>query len=170
MSRNFPIFAFSLGREFKLSVAEIASVCGFKSLISVSPGLALVRFEKREDAIAAFAKLGGSIRLFEIQSECVSGEFATKSTEYFKKAMSAEGKNSFALASVGADLPLGELSLRVKKFLKDQFSLRACNTTDRTINAASFKKDKLSETLLETAYLEIDKKGYFGITLACQDV
>lgn len=72
MSRSFPIFAFSLGREFKLSVAEIASVCGFHSIIAVSPQLALVRFGSREDATAAFAKLGGSIRLFEIQSECVS--------------------------------------------------------------------------------------------------
>lgn len=170
MSRSFPIFAFSLGREFKLSVAEIASVCGFHSIIAVSPQLALVRFGSREDAIAAFAKLGGSIRLFEIQSECVSGEFATKSTEYFKKTMSPEGKHAFALATVGADLPLTELSLRVKKFLRDDFSVRACNVTDKTINAAAFKKSKLSKTLLETAYLEVDRKGYFGVTLACQDV
>lgn len=84
--------------------------------------------------------------------------------------MSPEGKHSFALAAVGADLPLVELSLRVKKFLKNDFSVRACNTSDRTINAAAFKKGKLSETLLETAYLEIDKKGYFAVTLACQDV
>lgn len=170
MSRSFPIFAFALGREFKLSVAEIASVCGFKSLISVSPQLALVRFDDREEALSAFAKLGGSIRLFEIQSECVSSEFATKATEYYKKTMEPEGKHSFALASVGADLPLTELSLRVKKYLRDGYSVRACNTTDRTINAAAFKKGKLSKTLLETAYLEIDKKGYFAVTLACQDV
>lgn len=171
MSRSFPIFAFSLGREFKLSVAEIASVCGFGSIISVSPQLALVRFDTREKAIEAFAKLGGSIRLFEIQSECVFGEYATKSTEYYKRVMSKEGKHSFALASVGLDLPLGELSLRVKKFLRhDDLSVRACNTTDRTINAAAFKKGKLSETLLETAYLQVDKQGYFAVTLACQDV
>lgn len=170
MSRTFPIFAFALGREFKLSVAEIASVCGFDSIESVSPQLAVVRFDSRESALEAFSKLGGSIRLFEIQSECASGEFATKSTEYFKKTMSEEGKHSFALAAVGIDLPLIELSLRVKKFLKSDFSVRACNTSDRTINAAAFKKGKLSETLLETAYLEVDRKGYFAVTLACQDV
>lgn len=172
MSNHSRLFAFSLGREFKLSIAEIASVCGFQAIVETSPELAVVRFPDREAALGAFSKLGGSIRLFEIQSDCPFSEFLTKATEYYRKKMVPEAKNSFALAYVGPNKPkLSELALRVKKFLKtDDLSIRSCNVDDRTINAASFKKDHLSKTLLETAILEIGKKSYFAITLACQDV
>lgn len=172
MSNHSRLFAFSLGREFKLSIAEIASVCGFSSIVETSPDLAVVRFRDREAAIAAFAKLGGSVRLFEIQSDCPFSEFLTKATEYYRGKMVSDAKNSFALAYVGPNKPkLSELALRVKKFLKTgDLSIRACNVDDNTINAASFKKDHLSQTLLETAILEIGKKSYFAVTLACQDV
>ena len=172
MSNAFPPFAFALGREFRLSIAEIASVCGFHSIVSATDKLAFVKLPNREAAVSAFLKLGGSVRVFEIVSRSASAEFTAKSAEYLKgKAEASEGKSSFALASVGADLPLFDFGLKVKKLLRaDKLSVRLSNVDARTINAASFKKDRLSETLLECAYLEAEREGYFAVTLACQDV
>ncbi len=42
MSTPKPTFAFALGREFKLSVAEIASVCPGCRFVSVDPKLAVI--------------------------------------------------------------------------------------------------------------------------------
>ncbi len=119
-----------------------------------------------------FRKLGGSVRVFEVFGPTSVSEFQRRSTQYLRsKTEGREGKHSFALASVGADLELFEIGLRVKRDLKnDHASVRLCNTENRTINAASFKKDRLSESGLECAYLEFSGHGHFAVTLACQDV
>jgi tRNA G10 N-methylase Trm11 len=173
MSTQFPIFAFALGREFKLSVAEIASACPECRFVSVDPKLAVVDGINAETALSIFSRLGGSVRVFEILSECTVGDFARRSTEYLKtKIAGSEGKHSFALAAFGGEVPLFDAGLRVKKALKEEdLSVRLCNVENRTINAASFKKDHLSKTRLECAYLEAEGGAkYFAVTLACQDV
>jgi tRNA G10 N-methylase Trm11 len=173
MSTAFPIFAFALGREFKLSVAEIASAWPQCRFISVDPKLAIVDGIDTETAVNVFRRLGGSVRVFEIRSGCTDKDLANKAAEYLRRTIGeSEGKHSFALAAIGAELPLFDLGLRVKKALRsDKLSVRLVNVDNRTVNAASFKKDRLGQSRLECAYLETeDGDGYFGVTLACQDV
>ena len=49
-------------------------------------------------------------------------------------------------------------------------SIRLVNIKNENINAASFKKEKLSKTGHEYSLIIIGSNGYIGRTLACQDI
>jgi tRNA G10 N-methylase Trm11 len=49
-------------------------------------------------------------------------------------------------------------------------SIRLANVKNENINAASFKKEKLSKTGYEYNLIIVGSDGYIGRTLACQDI
>jgi hypothetical protein len=91
------LYAFSLGREWKLSLAELFALFGKESYHSHSESIALFYIgEDDKSLIAKFRNIGGSIRLMRIVDETDEGRFPT---DIIRGIGKPEGKYTFALGS-----------------------------------------------------------------------
>ena len=195
-----PLYAFSLGREWKLSLAELFALFGEKSYHSHSEMVAIFSISDEENSIITkFRNIGGSIRVMKIVANTNPGKFPTDVIEIIGKP---EGKFHFALGAYGETLEQSHVGLRIKKTLSEKgISARLINTENKNINAAAWKKEKLGKSQSEYNLIsvpviasetkqsrntgtldlharfhsarddEIQEKGiYLAITLACQDI
>jgi tRNA G10 N-methylase Trm11 len=86
-------------------------------------------------------------------------------------AQKGTGKIDFALGAYGIEYRLSDIGLRIKKTMQDAgSSIRLVNQKNENINAASYKKEKLSKTGQEYSIIEMSGECYLGRTLACQDI
>ena len=117
-------------------------------------------------------RCGGSIRLLRLEKKIAPKTFSEEAFSIIEtRAVQKASKFSFALASFSGKLPLSRTSLQMKKGLQAKgLSVRSLNQTDENINAAAFKKEKLSETLGEVGFLKMNDAVYVTTTLLCQDV
>ena len=166
------MFAFILGREFKLSIAELLALLPDESIVFSNDGLLVAEGISEEEARSVFLKCGGSIRLLRLEKKIAPKTFADEAFSIIRvRAEEKASKFSFALASFSGKLPLSRMGLTMKKSLQAKdLSVRTLNQKDENINAAAFKKEKLSETLGEIGFLKMDEAVYITTTLLCQDV
>lgn len=166
------LYAFTLGREWKISLAELIAIFGQESYQSHTETIAIFQIVgySSEQLQRKFLGIGGSIRLIEILGESSVSTFPTDVIEFIRASKSTT-KIDFALASYGVEFRLSDIGLRIKKTLQDSgSSIRLVNQKNENINAASFKKEKLSRTGHEYSLITIGSDGYIGRTLACQDI
>ncbi|MBX9809143.1 hypothetical protein K2X92_02015 [Candidatus Gracilibacteria bacterium] len=166
------LYAFTLGREWKISLAELIAIFGQESYQSHSETIAIFQIigYSNEQLQRKFLNIGGSIRLIELLGESSIASFPTDVIEILRASKST-GKIDFALGSYGAEFRLSDIGLRIKQTLKDTgISIRLANVKNENINAASFKKEKLSKTGYEFNLIVIEGMTYIGRTLSCQDI
>ncbi len=161
------LFAFILGREYKLSLAELTHVFGVENLREHNEEIALFELEKLDSK--AILSLGGTTRIIEILSDTTPESFATDVIEFLEKK-EKNSKFSFALVNFGIKFPLADAGMRIKKTLAKNYNIRLLNTKNENIHSAVFKREKLAKTQTELALLKISEKFFFGFTLACQDI
>lgn len=159
-----PLFSFILGREFKLSLAEIYSVFPAAHFEAVSETFALLSGIPREEVIERFARLGGTIKVVEILDECDDVPDFTQVASDYLAGLDTDGKTSFAIASYGEKMDNFTVGLRVKKEARSASgkSLRLVNKDPKNINSAVYKKEKLSETETELNSIVVGNIRYFG--------
>lgn len=166
------LFAFTLGREWKVSLAELMAIFGTESYQSHTETVAIFQIlgYSAEQLQRKFLNIGGSIRIIEILRESSPATFPTDVIESLRTSKNT-GKIDFALGVYGAEFRLSDIGLRIKKTLQDSgSSIRLVNLKNENINAASFKKEKLAKTGYEYNLIVIENTGYIGRTLACQDI
>lgn len=166
------LYAFTLGREWKVSLAELMAIFGTESYQSHTETIALFQIVgySTEQLQRKFLTIGGSIRIIEILGDSSVATFPTDVIEYMRGAKGT-GKIDFALGSYGTEFRLSDIGLRIKKTMQDSgTSIRLANIKNENINAASFKKEKLSKTGHEYNLIIVGSDGYIGRTLACQDI
>lgn len=166
------LYAFTLGREWKLSLAELISIWWEESYQTHSEEIAIFQIIGYSDEQLAkrFLTLGGSIRMIAITGESSPETFPTDVIALINNEKH-ESKFTFALGSYGIEYRLSDIWLRIKKTLTEKWlSVRLANTENKNINAASFKKDKLSKSKTEYNIILIWSKTYIGYTIACQDI
>lgn len=113
-----PLYAFSLGREWKLSLAELFALFGEKSYDSHSETVAIFHSNDEENSIITkFRNIGGSIRVMKILGETEARKFPTDVIETIGKP---EGKFHFALGAYGETLEQSHVGLRIKKTLGEK--------------------------------------------------
>lgn len=161
------LFAFILGREYKLSLAELIHVFGQSNLRDFNEEIAIFELEKLDSK--AILALGGTTRIIQIVRETTLESFATDAIEILSQK-EKNSKFSFALASFGAKFPLADVGMRVKKTLAKNFSVRLLNVKNENIHSAVFKREKLAKTGTEISLIHIAEKNYLGFSLACQDI
>lgn len=161
------LFAFILGREYKLSLAELIHVFGQQNLRDFSEEIAIFELEKLDSK--AILTLGGTTRIIQIMSETTPESFATDAFEILSKK-EKNSKFSFALAAFGLRFPLADAGMRIKKTLTKNFSVRLLNAKNENIHSAVFKREKLAKTGTEISLIHIADKNYLGFSLACQDI
>lgn len=182
-------YAFILGREYKLSLAELGHIFGFENMISYNPKIAIFNLDKKLNS-SDILTIGGTTRIIEIISEINPAEFPVKIIENIEKNFAENSKFSFAMASFGVNFPFVENGMRIKKTLSKNFSVRLLNSKNENIHSAVFKKEKLSKSGTEFCLVKMEEnweknfskneeiwnfsqkseKFYFGKTIACQDI
>lgn len=151
-------YAFQLGREPLLSIAEITSVCQMFGIHEIPQPLVhdIVTSELDEaSAERIFDKLGGSIKLGIVRKELSRNDFlsdpiAAITTESFLQAcVGKETSVAFAL-SVFGDAPEGfskrmkQVGLTYKKRLKETYAhVRYVVSNEKTISSVTVKRNKL---------------------------
>ena len=165
-------YAFTLGREWKISLAELFSLFWAESYRTHSEELALFQIigYSDEQIQKKFLTIGGSIRVMRVLSETSEKTFPTDVIHELKKREKT-GKITFALGAYGTEFRLSDIGLRIKKTLIESgYSARIANIENININAAAFKKEKLSKSLSEYNLLKLEHTNYLAVTLACQDI
>lgn len=172
--KNTPtsLYAFTLGREWKLSLAELISIWWEESYQMHSEEVAIFQIVGYSDEQLAkkFLTFGGSIRMIAITGESSPETFPTDTIALITWERH-ESKITFALGTYGLEYRLSDIGLRIKKTLTEKWlSVRLANTENKNINAASYKKDKLSRSKTEYNLIVIGDTTYIGYTIACQDI
>ncbi len=163
------LYAFTLGREWKLSLAELFALFGEKSYHSHSETIAIFSIPLEEkQIIAQFRNIWGSIRVMKVMRESDLKRFPTDVIEIIGKP---EGKYHFALWVYGENFEQSHVWLRIKKTLSEKWiSARLINNENKNINAAAWKNEKLGKSQSEFNLIKIEGNAYLTITLACQDI
>ena len=168
------LYAFTLGREWKLSLAELLAIYWQSSYRGHNESVCLLEItESSTEQIARyFRRIGGSIRVIEILDETDERRFPTDVIDLIEgKQGDKGGKITFALGAYGTEYRVSDIGLRIKKTLVEKgMSVRLTNIENKNINAASFKKEKLGKTQNEYNLISLGHTIYIGHTLACQDV
>lgn len=175
------LYAFILGREYKLSLAELGSVFWFENCKFFNETIALFDIQTPVTT-KTLSRLGGTIRIIKILSEIEPQAFPTTVLEHIYSTHTP-GKLSFALGSYGTNLPISEMGMRMKKSLSEKhFSARLINAKNENLHAAVFKKEKLAKSQSEFILIATKKHEknseentlsdtfFVGYTVACQDI
>lgn len=171
-------YAFILGREFKLAIAEIWHLFRDSELVLANHELYIAKNIDEEYLRETFPKMGGVIKVIKILHPVVGLSDFLRDVKKDIFEGDFTGKHPFALASYGERISQFRTGLKIKNDLvhspdfeaKGKRSLRLVNKDDTNINAAVFKKEKLGETLSEYNYLYTPQGSYMGITMLFQDV
>lgn len=170
-TNHHSLFAFTLGRHWKLSLAELISVFSEENYQTHTETIAIFQIPgySDEQLQKKFLTLGGSIRIIKILSETDEKRFPTDVIAYIEKQWNK--KVDFALGAYEKEYRLSDIGLRIKKTLGERgIPSRLVNQKNENINAASFKKERLSKTGQEYNLIQLSEVSYIGITLACQDI
>ncbi len=160
------LYAFTLGRQYKLSIAEIGSVFGWENIRDFDRDIAIVETEKILDTNTLHL-LGGTIRIISLQIP--KAGFKEYIESHIKKIQS--DKINIALSAYGDEIDRKNLSSNIKNTMKKHGkNIRYVGENHKNINAGSYKKNRLGKYQTEYNLVNIGEKTYFGITLACQDV
>lgn len=166
------MFIFVLGREFRLSLAEIQSLFPEAVFEFTNEQIALVSHIPEEEVRSNFARMGGTIKIIKILEEVRDiPDFMTAAKTYLER-VNRTNKVPFAIAGYGEQMDIFSTGLRIKKFLKtcEDKSFRLVNKDTKNINSAVYKKERLGESETEMNFVKTSKISYFGVTIAYQDV
>jgi tRNA G10 N-methylase Trm11 len=164
---------FTLGREWKLSLAELVSIFGQENLKLHTEELAFFDIGDKTDVNIRdiFSHIGGSIRVIRLIRTISETSFVPDIVSHIR-AKHTSGKCTFAIGSYGRNIEHFGLWLKIKKILQEKnISARLVNQENKNINSASYKNEKLSRSWNEYNYIRSDELGDFlWVTLACQDI
>lgn len=166
------MFAFILGREFRLSLAEVENLFPEAIFEYVNEQFALVSEIEENKIRENFSYMGGTIKIIKILEEVKDvPDFMTVAKSYMEQ-VDRTNKVPFAIAGYGEKFDNFATGLRIKKFLKpcEDKSFRLVNKEPKNINSAVYKKERLSESETELNFIKAGKFCYFGTTIAYQDV
>ncbi|MDD2486775.1 MAG: DNA methyltransferase [Candidatus Gracilibacteria bacterium] len=170
------MFIFILGREFKLSIAEIYSLFPKAEYVDATQEFLIVDNISKDEITEKFKRIGGIIKVIEVQDELDSEkDFLKFSIEYIEENKKNEsGKYNFGLAKYGeikSDLFTSGIQIK-KELVKSKIgSIRFVNKENRNINSAVYKNEKLGgENGTELNIVMIGLNILAGNTIIFQDV
>lgn len=114
------LFAFTLGREWKLSLAELFAIFGNNAYQTHTETVAIFQILGYSDEQLAkkFLTIGGSIRIIKILGETDEKRFPTDVIGYISESQAT--KADFALGAYGVEFRLSDIGLRIKKTLMER--------------------------------------------------
>jgi tRNA G10 N-methylase Trm11 len=172
-------YVFEIGREWKLSLAEIEAIFGRTAIIFHSQKIVLVESEFSPKQIAEIGEtMGGTIRILELVETMSDPQpFVVKVKKYLSKQFQElfqeeTGKIPFALGTIGEKRAFFNQGLRLKKELKAMgFNARIINKEDANVSTALVKREQLIR--YTTEYMLVNSKpGEYMLarTIFIQDI
>lgn len=163
------LYAFELGREWKLSLAEIEALFGAKSIKNASEKLAIIETDLEVGPI--FGRMGGVIRAFKIHGGLPDIRTFPHRVEEVLLNAPDDGKISFALGTIGEKFGVFQSGLRIKKTVKAKGkSIRFANKDDKNLVAIAVQKEGFTYSGHEFFALKCGEELYFASTIAVQNV
>jgi tRNA G10 N-methylase Trm11 len=168
------LYAFELGREWKVSLAEIEAIFGRSAIISVQPKLACIDTQLPVSNIAS--TMGGVIRAFELVQELRDAKMFPHRVAELIRALDISGKIPFGLGQIWGNAPLFSLGLRLKKDIRSggethtPLNVRFVNKDDQNLVSAVVKKEWLVGTKTEFFLLSSGNTQWLARTIFIQDI
>ncbi|MCH2189214.1 hypothetical protein MK079_05310 [Candidatus Gracilibacteria bacterium] len=181
---SIKMFAFQLGREFKLSLAEIYALFPSAERVFESEQICILNKISKQDILDTAHKIGGTIKIIEVVSEtdiqkCIVSQ-AIESEGKFHYGFSIFGNTKSPQTPFvkGGEGNLKKELLHIKKSLKkENISSRFVNKDFKNLSSAQIIGEKLVEKKTDFNIIFtplLDKEGlgvvYLGKTIWIQDI
>ncbi len=136
-------YAFILGRNPKLSVAEILAVLPDSQIVKETDSFLILSVKDDFDCKAVLNQLGGTIKIGQV----IGDEIKAETIAGVLKNIKAAGKLNFGISYY--DCPQDKLGMEVKKILrKDKISCRLVTSKDKALSAVVITKNKCVDFLI----------------------
>lgn len=159
------MYGFLLGREFRISVAEIISVFPNIQTIYQNKQVLIADNIDEEEILSKAKNLWGTIKI-------ISLDIANQSIEeLIHQNAPYEGKYHYALSVFWEKQSLKDILLKVKKRLKaDKISSRFTNKDFKNLTSAQIIWENLVRKKSDYNYINTGEKSYFWRTIWVQDI
>ncbi|PIE85229.1 hypothetical protein CSA08_03145 [Candidatus Gracilibacteria bacterium] len=156
---------FQLGREFKISIAEILTVFPEGKIELVNKHLLIINGLKEEEILKKAKNIGGTIKIIKIEKENDFKNFI------LKKAENNRGKFNYGISVFGIDSNLKKTLNETKRYLSGKnISSRFVNKNFENISSAQIIPEKLIENKSDFTILREKKSSYIGYTIWTQNI
>lgn len=177
------MIAFILWREFRLSIAEVYNFFPESVCLFANREIAFFDWISSEEVTENFYKIWWSIKALEIIKELKNEkDFTIESIKNIKHKIESLsepnneektwGKFCYSIAQYWLANNIFTIWIQIKKELKNTWlsNIRLVNKDSNNINAAGYKKEKLSSNGMELNLIKAHDKTFIGKTIAYQDV
>ncbi|QFR39262.1 hypothetical protein A9Q91_03430 [Candidatus Gracilibacteria bacterium 28_42_T64] len=159
------MYGFLLGREFKLSQAELLTVFSSNSIVYQSKEILILDGLKKDDILNTASFLGGTIKIIEI----VESEETIENL--ILDCVNTDTKFKYGLSLYGEKKSLKEILNKTKKLLKEGgISSRFVNKDFNNLSSAQIKGENLIRKETDFTYIITSKVNYFGKSIWVQDI
>ncbi|MDD2907367.1 MAG: hypothetical protein PHH98_01875 [Candidatus Gracilibacteria bacterium] len=154
------MIGFALGREYKLSIAEILAVFPEGKTVYFSKDILILDSLSKDEVLKKASSLGGTIKIMEIIS-----------SEIVQDALNTEGKFKYGISIFGDKKNLKEILNTTKKILKENdISSRFINKDFKNLSSAQIIGEKLVQSSTDYNYIFDFETKYIGKTIWIQDI
>lgn len=162
------LFAFELGREFKLSIAELLSVFPTGNTIFCDKNICILGNISKEMILSQAKRLGWSIKIMEVW------EYFTDYEDILQTALPLaqhEWKFTYALNHYGKQENLKNLLKLSKTVIKSHnLNPRFVNTDFKNVSSVVIVKEGLVKKWCDFNFIVGDGVIYFGSSIFVQDI
>ena len=161
------MIAFQLGREFRLSIAEILSVFNNVEIINYTSDFLVIDWVSTEEVLKESSRLWWTIKIMEIFSlEKISFE-----EQILDLASETEWKFKYWITSLWDKFNLKTTLLKLKKELKKSWiSSRFVNKDFKWLNSATILWENLVKRKTDFSLLKNKSKEFLWKTIWIQDI
>lgn len=163
------MFAFELGREFKLSIAEIYAVFPQWNTLFFDKKILILDWVKKEEILQKAKNLGWSIKIIEISETFWDIEDILNENMWLSIY---EWKFNYAINIFGkSNIWLKEILKISKKIIKENWlNPRFINQDFKNISSVAIIKEALIKKWTDFNLLFLDNKTFFWKTIFVQDI
>lgn len=159
------MYGFLLGREFKISVAEIISAFPNATTIYQSKEILVLENISKEEILSKITRIGGTIKVTTIE------ETTKTIQEALEEKAPYEGKFRYGLNLFWERVSMKEILMKVKKHLRSKdISARFTNKDFKNLNAAQIIGENLVKRESDFNFIFTKEVTYFGQTIWIQDI
>lgn len=170
------MFIFELGREFKLSLAEIYRIFPKWSIIFESEKIVILDGVSQEEILQFAPHLGGTIKIIQVQeTKANTWDFLwdiRSFLENFLEKNHFEGKFHYGVNLFGKTLISFKEVLKASKSIVKAFKLnpRFVNNEIKNLSSVAIIKEGLVKKWTDLNFIEIQASTYFWTTLFVQNI
>ena len=168
------MFWFELGREFKLSIAEILTVFPFVKIVYIDEKICIIDGVKKEVILEKVSNLGGTIKVFEVQKSFLNNSKIADIWTYIKDFLLSkrEWKLSYGLSVFWkSPIELKKFLMNLKHAFREMWvNSRFINQDFKNLSSAQIIGEKLVKKETDISLVYSEENSFIGNTIWIQDI